>query len=410
MLSPVEAIEQARYIIGSNERMPKLIRVTTVPLSLKYLVPGQARYMQENGFEVIVISSYGPEREEIMRNEGCRHQIIPMTRKMTPLADLRSLWKLYRFFRKEKPDIVHSHTPKAGLIAMLAARMAGVKVRIHTIAGLRFMTTSGAFRKLLVAMEKLTAQSATHVWPNSNSLLSYINQVKLVRPRKLGLIGSGSSNGINLDRYNTAALQEDRLNEARQKIRYDPANTYFLAVGRIVHDKGIDELLNAFVHIHAAHAHTRLVLLGAFEDEVDPVSDESRQLLKTHPAIIHVGWSEEVEYYMHLSFALIHASYREGFPNVLLQAGAMGCPVICSRIEGNVDLVEDKKTGLLFEVRNAKELQEKMEFALAHPSVMQEYAANLQNKVQDLFDQRVVWEQLHRRYRELLGETTVNYN
>ena len=390
--------------------MPKLIRVTTVPLSLKYLVPGQARYMQENGFEVIVISSYGPEREEIMRNEGCRHQIIPMTRKITPLADLRSLWKLYRFFRKEKPDIVHSHTPKAGLIAMLAARMAGVKVRIHTIAGLRFMTTTGNFRKMLVAMEKLTAQSATHVWPNSHSLLTYINQVKLVKPRKLGLIGSGSSNGINLDRYNVAALRQDKLNGAKQKIRYDASNTYFLAVGRIVHDKGIDELLKAFVQVHAADDRTRLVLLGAFEDEMDPVSDESRQLLKTHPAIIHVGWSEEVEYYMHLSFALVHASYREGFPNVLLQAGAMECPVICSRIEGNVDLVEHEKTGLLFEVRNEKELQERMEFALAHPAVMKTYAENLRKKVEDLFDQRVIWQHLHQRYRELLGETPASDN
>ncbi|MET0393138.1 MAG: glycosyltransferase family 4 protein [Chitinophagaceae bacterium] len=390
--------------------MPKLIRVTTVPLSLKYLVPGQARYMQENGFEVIVISSYGPEREEIMRNEGCRHQIIPMTRKITPLADLRSLWKLYRFFRKEKPDIVHSHTPKAGLIAMLAARLAGVKVRIHTIAGLRFMTTTGNFRKMLVAMEKLTAQSATHVWPNSPSLLSYINQVKLVKPRKLGLIGSGSSNGINLDRYNVEVLRQDKLNEAKQKIRYDASNTYFLAVGRIVHDKGIDELLKAFVQVHAASDRTRLVLLGAFEDEMDPVSDESRQLLKTHPAIIHVGWSEEVEYYMHLSFALVHASYREGFPNVLLQAGAMDCPVICSRIEGNVDLVEHEKTGLLFEVRNEKELQARMEFALAHPAVMKKYAENLRKKVENLFDQRVIWQHLHKRYRELLHETPASDN
>lgn len=387
--------------------MPKLIRVTTVPLSLKYLVPGQARYMQENGFEVVVISSYGPEREEIMKKEGCRHQIIPMTRKVTPLSDLRSLWRLYRFFRKEKPDIVHSHTPKAGLLAMMAARLAGVKIRIHTIAGLRFVTTSGSLRKMLVAMEKLTAQSATHIWPNSRSLLSYIKKKRLVKPEKLGLIGSGSSNGVNLDRYSVAALKEDKLNTVKQLINYNEENIYFLAVGRIVHDKGIDELLKAFIEIHAGNDRTRLILLGAFEDEVDPVSDESRAILNTHPAIVQVGWSDEVEYFMHLSFALIHASYREGFPNVLLQAGAMGCPVICSRIEGNVDLIEQEKTGLLFEVRNEKELQEKMELALAHPAVMRQYAENLRQKVECRFDQRFIWQQLHQRYRELLeGSST----
>lgn len=383
--------------------MPKLIRVTTVPLSLKYLVPGQARYMQENGFEVIVISSYGPEREEIMRKEGCRHHIIPMTRKITPLADLRSLWQLYRFFRKERPDIVHSHTPKAGLLAMMAARMAGVKIRIHTIAGLRFVTTTGSFRKMLIAMEKLTAKSATHVWPNSVSLLNYIKKVGLVKPRKLDLIGSGSSNGVNLQRYSVEALQEDKLDAVKRLINYDRENIYFLAVGRIVHDKGIDELLKAFIQVHSKHNRARLVLVGTFEDEMDPINNESRTILNTHPAILQPGWSDEVEYFMHLSFALIHASYREGFPNVLLQAGAMGCPVICSRIEGNVDLVEHEITGLLFEVRNEKELQEKMELALAHPGRMRQYAEHLREKVENHFDQRIIWQQLYQRYQELLG-------
>jgi glycosyltransferase involved in cell wall biosynthesis len=351
----------------------------------------------------VVISSYGPEREEIMRKEGCRHQIIPMTRKITPLSDIRSLWQLYRFFKKEKPDIVHSHTPKAGLLAMMAARLAGVKVRIHTIAGLRFVTTTGPFRKMLVAMEKLTAQSATHVWPNSNSLLNYVRKEKLVRPQKLGLIGSGSSNGVNLERYSPAALTDEKLDRVKQLIGYREENIYFLAVGRIVHDKGIDELLKAFIRIHAKNDRTRLILLGAFEDEVDPVSDESRAILNTHPAILQVGWSEEVEYFMHFSFALIHASYREGFPNVLLQAGAMGCPVICSRIEGNVDLIEHEKTGLLFEVRNEKDLQEKMEVALASPATMKQYAENLRQKVEYHFDQRLIWQQLYQRYRELLN-------
>ena len=153
--------------------MPKLIRITTAPLSLNVLLKGQMRYMNENGFDVVMVSSDGNELELVKRNEGCRHHIIPMTRKMTPFTDLRCLWLMYRFFKKEKPDIVHSHTPKAGLISMLAARMAGVKIRIHTIAGLRFMTAKGMSRKILVAMEKLTARAAQHVWPNSFSLLEY---------------------------------------------------------------------------------------------------------------------------------------------------------------------------------------------------------------------------------------------
>src|SRR5690349_12331863 len=151
--------------------MPKIIRITTAPISLKLLLKGQMRFMQENGFDVVMVSSEGKEWEEVIATEGCRHQVIPMTRRLTPFADLRSLWRLYRFIRKEKPDIVHSHTPKAGLLGMLAAKFAGVKVRIHTVAGLRFMTSKGLTRKILVSMEKLTAKAATHVWPNSFSLL-----------------------------------------------------------------------------------------------------------------------------------------------------------------------------------------------------------------------------------------------
>ncbi|HEY6502876.1 MAG TPA: glycosyltransferase family 4 protein [Chitinophagaceae bacterium] len=384
--------------------MPKLIRITTAPLSLNVLLRGQMRYMNENGFEVVMVSSDGPELELVKRNEGCPHYIIPMTRKITLLTDLRCLWLMYRFFKKEKPDIVHSHTPKAGLIAMLAARFAGVKIRIHTIAGLRFMTSKGFGRKVLIAMEKLTASAATHVWPNSYSLLNYIKEHKLVKPAKLEIIGKGSSNGIDLTRYSLSSLKQDKLQQIKKLVNYDDKLICFLSVGRLVHDKGIDELVHAFIAIHAKNDKTRLILVGAFEDEVDPVSDETKSILKTHPGIILTGWSDSVEYFMQFSFALVHPSHREGFPNVLLQAGAMLCPVICSRIEGNVDIIEHQQTGLIFEVKNQAELQQRLEQALASPVVLLQYAGTLRAKIEEYFAQPVVHDQLRNKYRELLGQ------
>ena len=383
--------------------MPKLVRITTVPLSLNVLLPGQMRFMKQNGLDVIMVAGEGKDWDEVLAREDCRHELIPMTRKMTPAADLRSLWMLYRFFKKEKPDIVHSHTPKAGLLAMLAAKFAGVKIRIHTIAGLRFMTSVGTTRKILVAMEKLTASSATHVWPNSFSLANYIKQHKLVQPAKLEVIGRGSSNGINLARYSTASLNAEKLAATRKSIGYDADLLYFLSVGRIVNDKGIDELLKAFTAVYEKNQQTRLLLVGAFEDELDPVSDTARQILQTHPGIIQAGWSDAVEYYMHLSFALIHPSHREGFPNVLLQAGAMHCPIICSRIEGNIDIVDDATTGLLFEVKNGEELGRKMEYALENPELMNQYASALRAKIEQHFDQPAVHRQLLARYQQLLA-------
>lgn len=386
--------------------MPKLIRITTAPLSLKVLLSGQMRFMQENGLEVIMVSSDGKELEEVKRKEGCRHHIIPMTRKMSPFADVRCFWLLYRFFKKEKPDIVHSHTPKAGLLSMLASKLAGVKIRIHTVAGLRFVTTKWFSRRLLITMEKLTGKAANHLWPNSFSLLNYISKKKLAKKDKLEVIGKGSSNGIDLSRYSVSSLNNEKLLEIKKIIHYDDKLIYFLCAGRLVHDKGIDELVNAFISLYQKNNLLRLILVGAFEDEVDPVSDETKSYLQTHPGIIMAGWSEEVEYYMSISYALIHPSYREGFPNVLLQAGAMNCPVICSRIDGNVDIAEHKKTGLLFEVKNKQDIYETMEFAINNPVLLKQYAAQLRINIEHYFNQPIVHQLLLQRYRELLNKAS----
>jgi glycosyltransferase involved in cell wall biosynthesis len=383
--------------------MPKLIRITTAPISLNVLLPNQMRFMNEHGFDVVMVSSDGPELAKVIEREGCRHHIIPMTRRMSPLADLKCLWLLYRFFKKEKPDIVHSHTPKAGLLAMMAAKFAGVQLRVHTIAGLRFMTSTGFTRKVLVSMEKLTGKFATHVWPNSFSLLQYIKDNKLVASKKLEVLGLGSSNGINLERYSVAALKEERSAAIKKLLNYDPQLFYFLSVGRLVHDKGIDELVGAFDNIYKKNDKVRLVLVGAFEDEVDPVSPKTKKILKTHPGIILAGWSDEVEYFMHFSFALVHPSHREGFPNVLLQAGAMNCPVICSIIEGNVDIIEHEKTGLLFEVSNQEALQQKMEWALANTGAVKQFADALKQKIEQHYDQKQFHQIIRSRYMELLS-------
>jgi glycosyltransferase involved in cell wall biosynthesis len=383
--------------------MPKLVRITTAPISLNVLLPWQMKYMEEQGLDVVMVSSDGPELKTVLEREGCRHHIIPMTRRMTPFGDLKCLWLLYKFFKKEKPDIVHSHTPKAGLLAMLAAKLAGIKLRVHTIAGLRYVTTKGFSRRVLIFMEKLTGKAATHVWPNSNSLKQFIEEKKLVKPSKLEVIGFGSSNGVRLSRYSPSSLDSEKLAATKRYINYDEKLIYFLSVGRIVHDKGMDELLHAFVKLYENNPQVRLLLVGAFEDEVDPVSEQARELIKTHPGVIMAGWSDAVEYYMSFSFALVHPSHREGFPNVLLQAGAMLCPVICSRIDGNIDIVEHQQTGLIFEVKDKEDLFSKMDYALANPAVIKEYTVTLRRHIEQHFDQPIVQASLHKRYLELLS-------
>ena len=382
--------------------MPKLLRITTVPLSLKVLLRGQMRFMQDNGFEVIMVSADGPELADVLAFEKCRHEIVPMTRKITPFRDLIALIRLTILLRRIKPDIVHSHTPKAGLLAMTAARLAGIPIRIHTIAGLRFMTVKGFTRKVLIWMEKLTAASATHVWPNSFSLLEYIKENRMVSERKLRVIGKGSSNGIDLTRYSPGVPDPAQILQVKEKIGFRDDLYYFLSVGRIVHDKGIDELVAAFVRCYEQNEKVRLIMVGAFEDELDPVSDKARALLLNHPGIIMAGWSDAVEHYMLIAHALLHPSHREGFPNVVLQAGAMGCPVICSRIEGNIDIVEDEVTGLLFDKGDEQQLYERLCTAVNFPGKMHALAGNLRKKIETWFDQRIVFRLLKETYSELL--------
>jgi glycosyltransferase involved in cell wall biosynthesis len=383
--------------------MPKLIRITTAPISLHVLLKDQMKYMQSNGFDVLMVSSDGKELKQVLKDEGCRHHIIPMTRDMSPFKDLRCLWLLYKLFRQEKPDIVHSHTPKAGLLAMLASKFSGVKIRIHTVAGLRFITTKGFYRRILVFMEKLTGKSATHVWPNSFSLFEYIKINKLVRQEKLELIGKGSTNGINLSKFSISSLDQERLEAVKKKIDFDDRLSYFLSVGRIVHDKGIDEMVMAFAGLYEENNLIRLIVVGAFEDKVDPVSDETKKKLKTHPGIILTGWSEDVEYYMSFAFALLHASHREGFPNVLLQAGAMLCPVICSRIPGNIDIISHQKTGLVFGKGDVLQLFQQMKFALANKAIIKNYSATLIRQIREDFDQPVIHQLIKQRYIQLLA-------
>lgn len=382
--------------------MPKILRITTSPLSLRSLLSNQMKFMKANGFDMIMVSSDGKEWPSLLENEGCDHRIVPMVREISPLKDLRSLWALYKLIKKEKPDIVHSHTPKAGLLAMMAAKMAGVKIRIHTIAGLRFMTATGMFRKLLIWMEKLTGAAATQVWPNSFSLLAFVKKNKLVSEKKLMVIGHGSSNGVDLHRFSPESLRAEKLKEIRTLIGYEENIIYLLNMGRIVKDKGINELVQVFKKAQEARPSLRLVVLGHFEDRLDPVSEEAREILKTHSAIIHIEWNENVEYFMEICDLMVHASYREGFPNTLLQAGAMGIPIVCSRIEGNVDVVDDGSTGLLFNAGDAVDLSAKLEKALNDPGKMEGYAQILQKKVREYFGQEYVHSCLRDKYLELL--------
>ncbi|MCH7409876.1 glycosyltransferase family 4 protein [Belliella sp. DSM 111904] len=381
--------------------MPKIIRITTVPLSLKLLLKGQMKYLKSAGWDVIMVSADGKEINEIVRKEGCEHEIIPFTRKITPFWDIYCIWLLWRLFLREKPDIIHTHTPKAGLLGMIAGKLAGVKVRIHTVAGLPHMTAEPNKKSLLIKTEKWTYKFATEIWPNSPSIREVILKEGFTTSDKVQLIGMGSSNGVDLTAFNRSSLKENHLVAATMRVMPGENEFIILAVGRLVKDKGIDDLVKAFLSSKIINK-SKLVLLGNFEQDLDPIEESTIRHIQDHPKIVHIEWTDHVSHYMAISDVLVHASHREGFPNVLLEAGAMQLPIICSNITGNKDIVTSRRTGLIFPPKKVEVLQEALEFAFVKREYMQQLAENLFLEVQENYNRQHIHSQLLKQYERLI--------
>ncbi|MEB2775470.1 glycosyltransferase family 4 protein [Algoriphagus sp. D3-2-R+10] len=383
--------------------MPKLIRITTVPISLKLLLAGQIKFMREQGWDVLMVSADGRELPQVIKAEGARHEVIPFTRKITPFQDLKCLWQLYKLIKKEQPNIVHTHTPKAGLLGMIAAKLAGVHVRIHTLAGIPFMAAEGGKKGLLEKMEKVTYNSSTHVWPNSNGLKKFVLEKNLCPSEKLTVIGKGSTNGVDLEKFNRGVLKENHLVAATMRILPGEDDFIILSVGRLVKDKGIQELVDAFLSSKIV-GKSKLVLLGSFEQDLNPLDPETIKIITDHPRIVQIDWSDHVAHYLALADVLVHPSHREGFPNVLLEAGAMEVPVICSDIIGNTDVITQQKTGLIFPVKNVEVLKEAMEFAYVKRDKMAELAANLYKEVCENYERTQVQNKIYAEYQRILKQ------
>lgn len=385
----------------------KLIRITTVPISLKVLLKGQMRFMN-NYFKVMGVSSGGQDLNAVKDEEGIMVMSIEMSRKITPVKDIRSLWEFYKLCKKEKPQIVHSHTPKAGIVGMLGARFAGVPLRLHTVAGLPLMETNGMKRKILDFVEKLTYTSATNVYPNSKGLYDFILQNKYTSKKKLKVIGQGSSNGIDTGFFSKEKISDEEQAKLKLSLDLQLNDFVFIFVGRLVGDKGINELIQAFKNIQNPSSKTKLLLVGPLESELDPLQNDTLKEIETNPAIISVGFQNDVRPYFAISDALVFPSYREGFPNVVMQAGAMGLPSIVSNINGCNEIIIEGKNGTIVPVKDAVSLQHAMEKIQNDRIFYQMLKINARPMIETRYEQSVVWKALLDEYDKLLKEKNLH--
>ncbi|WHF51449.1 glycosyltransferase family 4 protein [Chryseobacterium gotjawalense] len=390
--------------------MKKLFRISTIPMSLNLLLKGQLRYLNQF-YEVTVISGAGSDLEEVREREGVKVEAIEMSREISILKDLVALFQLYRFFKKEKPDIVHSITPKAGLLTMMAARLAGVPVRMHTFTGLIFPYKKGLLKFILIWMDRLLASSATHVYPEGKGVKEDLERYRISR-KPLKILAHGNVNGIDTSYFNPETIAESDQENLRLQLGLSEEDFVFIFVGRLVRDKGINELVTAFKNLNViARRHDeatptphnlKLLLVGPFEQELDPLEAATLKEIETNPHIISVGFQTEVRPYFALSDALVFPSYREGFPNVVLQSLAMELPAIVTDINGCNEIITPGENGLIIPVKNAEVLQAAMEALYTDTSLYQSLKNNTRKSI-FLYEQKAVWEALLEEYRLVNG-------
>lgn len=378
----------------------KLIRITTVPISLEKLLSGQLRFMN-SFYEVIAVSSDSKALGKISQKEGVGTFCVEMTRKITPVQDLKAVWKLYRFLKKEKPSIVHTHTPKAGIVGMLAAKLAGVPNRLHTVAGLPLLEATGNKRKVLDFVEQLTYSCSTNVYPNSFGLQKIILENGYCKPKKLKVLANGSSNGIDTAFFDPELISSQARLNLRDSLNIREDDFVFIFVGRLVSDKGITELVSAFDLINKENKRTKLILVGPLESDLDPLSIETEEIIKNNDSIITVGYQNDVRPYFSIADVLTFPSYREGFPNVVMQAGAMELPCIVSNINGCNEIIIENVNGLIIPVKNTEKLKGAMLNIQHNFDLRKQLQQNARKRILENYDQKVVWAAILKEYGDL---------
>ena len=408
----------------------KIIRCATIGLSLNIFCKGILQDLKNQGYEVVAVSSPDEDLKQVAAREDVRTIGVEMERKISLFKDMKALWALYRVFRAEKPDMVHSMTPKAGLLCMMAAWMARVPYRVHTFTGLIWPTTSGIKRKILMMTDRITCACATHVIPESLGVLDDLKNFGITK-KPMRLLGYGNVKGVDLSFWQ----KPEKLgvwSEEFGAIAPDGRKLFtFLFVGRIVGDKGINELVSAFNKLierkkeKGEGRSCRLVLVGWIEDHLDPVTPETRHLIDTMPEIEAVGPKpvEDLLAYYAAADCFVFPSYREGFPNTVLEAGAMELASIVTDINGCRDIIlkaidsqyvsqhlqpgeamSIRENGVMVPSKDADALYEAMCWMMEHEEERLQMGKQARQIISERWEQGFVREKLYEFYREVLSE------
>jgi lipopolysaccharide/colanic/teichoic acid biosynthesis glycosyltransferase/glycosyltransferase involved in cell wall biosynthesis len=352
--------------------------------------------------EPVFLSSPGAYLMEVSAKEGVASIAVPMERQISPIQDLVSLWKLYRTIQRVRPTVTDVSTPKAGLLAGVAAWLARVPCRVYTLRGLRLETARGPKRAILLAAEWLACACSHRVVCVSPTLRERAINLNLVSPEKSIVLVKGSR-GVNTKRFSAANRNSPEIETLRSKLGIPPGVPVVGFVGRLVKDKGIRELAEAFQQLRAKYPQLHLLLVGDFEPG-DPVEPVVRRYIESETAIIRPGFvSDSAPYYL-LMDVLALPTYREGFPGAPLEAQASGIPVVTTTATGAVDSIIDGVTGFVVPVGDSNALSESVAKLLAGPELRARMGQAGRERTERDFQPEVIWDALIHLYRQLIEE------
>ncbi|MDE6301589.1 MAG: glycosyltransferase family 4 protein [Muribaculaceae bacterium] len=362
--------------------MMKIIRTSTVPGSLNNFCRGLLGDLQrEEGYEVVAVSSPGDALDEVAEREGVKTYAVPMRRNISPLNDLKSLYHLIKVFKKERPDMVHSITPKAGLLSMMAAWVCRVPVRIHTFTGLVFPTSTGLKKRILMLTDRITCACATHIIPEGEGVKADLSRYKITN-KPLKVLGYGNIRGIDLKRFDP---EIEEIKSPADALRKNDIFT-FIFIGRLVGDKGVNELVAAFKKLNIEYPKSRLILVGRKEQNLDPLTSETLAEIETNNSIEAVGEKNDVRPWLLASDAFVLSSYREGFPNVVIEAGAMGLPSIVTDINGSREIIVHGVNGDIVPSKDSEALYSAMKSFIESPGKLEKYRSEARPLIEKRFE------------------------
>jgi len=387
----------------------KLIRLTTMDYSLSKLIEGQLRYMSEY-FDVVGVASDSGVLSHVGEREGVRVVDVPMHREISLKDDFHSLRTLYKLFKAEKPDILHCNTPKGSLLGLIAGKLAGVPNRVYTVTGLRYQGAHGIFRWVLMTMERISCYCATKVIPEGQGVLHTLQKDHITR-KPLHVLHYGNINGIDTSYFCREALAESGQPAiSRQSLGFSDDDFVFVFIGRIVHDKGMNELASVMKKLEGEtlDCPVKLLLVGTFESRLDPLEGDNEAYLMSSSSVKYVGFQDDVRTYLAVADALVFPSYREGFPNVPIQAGALDLPSIVTDINGCNEIIKDGLNGKIIAAplsvgpeKMEKALYETMKWFVEHQEEVSRMARNARGMITSRYEQKDVWAATLRMYQSL---------